>query len=214
MAYGQIDPARLDGDALTRWYLRSPTDIEDERQAEAAQRYADFFGAPDQRANETDGSSGDQLSPDPKGSLRGQDGLQHQAFLGGLNDGVYHPGQGEVQSTLAASSPWNCSTCHAPLPLPPLLPLPPQLQPLVPLLRSIPPPWGGPAPEPRRDKYPQCETQERQDRGICAQQPTEPAKAVCNASATDRRVWCDEHQGEIGFPDLTTAKRRDGRRWP
>jgi hypothetical protein len=23
MAYGQIDPARLDGDALTRWYLRS-----------------------------------------------------------------------------------------------------------------------------------------------------------------------------------------------
>ncbi len=33
MAYGQIDPARLDGDALTRWYLRSPADIEEERQA-------------------------------------------------------------------------------------------------------------------------------------------------------------------------------------
>jgi len=44
MAYGQIDPARLDGDALTRWYLRSPADIEQERQVSAAQRYADFFG--------------------------------------------------------------------------------------------------------------------------------------------------------------------------
>ncbi len=214
MAYGQIDPARLDGDALHRWYVRSPADIESERQAAAARRYADFFGDPDQRANETDGSSDDQSSPDLKGALSGQDGHQHQAFRGSFNDGVYRPSQGEVQSTLTASAPWNCSTCHAPLPLPPLLPLPPQLQPLVPLLRSIPPLWGGPAPEPRRDKYPQCEIQERQDRGICAQQPTEPAKAVCNASATDRRVWCEEHQGEIGSPDLTTAKRRDGRRWP
>ncbi|MGZ6018221.1 MAG: hypothetical protein ACXWKO_06090 [Phenylobacterium sp.] len=46
MAYGQIDPARLDGDALTRWCLRSPADIEQERQAAAAQSYNDFFGNP------------------------------------------------------------------------------------------------------------------------------------------------------------------------
>jgi hypothetical protein len=39
-----MDPARLDGDALTRWYLRSPSDIEQERQAAAGQRYQDFFG--------------------------------------------------------------------------------------------------------------------------------------------------------------------------
>lgn len=44
MAYGQIDPARLEGDALTRWYLRSPDNIEQERQEAAAQRYQDFFG--------------------------------------------------------------------------------------------------------------------------------------------------------------------------
>jgi len=43
MAYGQIDPARLNGDALTRWYLRSPADIEKERQADAARAYDDFF---------------------------------------------------------------------------------------------------------------------------------------------------------------------------
>jgi len=47
MAYGQIDPARLEGDALTQWYLRSPDDIEQERQEAAAQRYRDFFGAGD-----------------------------------------------------------------------------------------------------------------------------------------------------------------------
>lgn len=44
MAYGQIDPARLNGDDLTQWYLRSPDDIEQERQDAAAQRYRDFFG--------------------------------------------------------------------------------------------------------------------------------------------------------------------------
>jgi hypothetical protein len=33
MAYSQVDPARLQGDALTRWYLRSPADIEQEQQA-------------------------------------------------------------------------------------------------------------------------------------------------------------------------------------
>ena len=44
MAFGQIDPARLDGDALTRWYLRSPADIEQEQRAAAAQKYDSFFG--------------------------------------------------------------------------------------------------------------------------------------------------------------------------
>lgn len=39
-----IDPASLEGDALTRWYLRSPADIEQERQAATAQRYQGFFG--------------------------------------------------------------------------------------------------------------------------------------------------------------------------
>lgn len=60
MAYGQIDPARLDGDALTNWYLRSPADIEAERQAAAAQRYGDFFGSAGQPQDEDDSTSADQ----------------------------------------------------------------------------------------------------------------------------------------------------------
>ncbi len=44
MAFGQIDPARLEGDALRRWYLRSPEDIEDERLRRADQSYDAFYG--------------------------------------------------------------------------------------------------------------------------------------------------------------------------
>jgi hypothetical protein len=43
MSLGQIDPARLQGDALTQWYLRSPADVERERQEAAARRYQNFF---------------------------------------------------------------------------------------------------------------------------------------------------------------------------
>jgi len=45
MPDGSIDVGSLEGDALTRWYLRSPADIEQERQAAAAKRYQDFYGA-------------------------------------------------------------------------------------------------------------------------------------------------------------------------
>jgi hypothetical protein len=41
---GQIDPARLEGDALRRWYLRSPDDIEGERLRRADQNYSEFYG--------------------------------------------------------------------------------------------------------------------------------------------------------------------------
>jgi hypothetical protein len=44
MAFGHIDPARLEGDALTRWYLRSPADIEEEKRQRAEQAYNAFFG--------------------------------------------------------------------------------------------------------------------------------------------------------------------------
>jgi hypothetical protein len=208
MAYGQIDPARLDGDALTRWYLRSPGDLEDERQAAAAQRYADFFGNTSRPSTGRDSTSAARPSTDLDDAQFGPTVRRPVGYGASFDDGVYHPDQDNVQKAPAAATAWSCPSCHIPLPLPP------QLEPLAPLFRKIPPSWSGPAPEPRREKYPQCEMQERQDRGICAQQPTEPAKAVCNASATDRRVWCEEHQGEIGSPDLTTAWRKNGRRWP
>jgi len=54
MADRRIDPARLQGEALRKWYLRSPAELEQDRQAAYAQRHDDFFGG----ANHTD--------PDPK----------------------------------------------------------------------------------------------------------------------------------------------------
>ena len=61
MPDGWTDPAGLDGDALTRWYLRSPADIERERQAAADRRYQDFFYGSD----EADPSSGSYSAPEP-----------------------------------------------------------------------------------------------------------------------------------------------------
>jgi len=71
MAYGQIDPARLEGDDLTRWYLRSPTDVEEERRAAAAGRYADFFGAHPQSPVPARSDTGPSASGDPQASQRG-----------------------------------------------------------------------------------------------------------------------------------------------
>ena len=45
MAFSQVDPARLQGDA--RWYLRSPADIEAERATIAAQAYRAFYSQGD-----------------------------------------------------------------------------------------------------------------------------------------------------------------------
>lgn len=47
MAFGQIDPARLDGEALKRWFLRSPSQIEEERRGTTTRAYDAFISQPD-----------------------------------------------------------------------------------------------------------------------------------------------------------------------
>lgn len=63
MASGQVDPARLTGDALRRWYLRSPEVIEHEKQAAAAARYVAFFGTG--RSGEWSSGSSASEGPSP-----------------------------------------------------------------------------------------------------------------------------------------------------
>lgn len=137
----------------------------------------------------------------------GNDKGSPQAFGGG----------GLLQHATAPGSFWDyfrpqgCANCHGrytPETMPPVwgqTPLPPNVLP-----RSG---SGGGGSEPR-ERYPQCEQQERNDRGICAQQPTEQAQAVCMESAVRRRIYCDNNHGEIGSPPLYTARRNSGRRWP
>eukprot|EP01041_Mallomonas_annulata_P026928 gene26928-48386_t len=42
----RVDPARLEGDALSRWYRRSPQEIERERELRARRQYDAYFGGP------------------------------------------------------------------------------------------------------------------------------------------------------------------------
>jgi hypothetical protein len=204
MAYGQIDPARLAGEALTRWYLRSPADVERERQAAAAQNYHDFFGGADCTANQQDGTSIEQSSSDLDGPQSAQEGVGRWGPGGSLEDGVYRPAQDGIEKSAVAANVGNCVGCHQGLP-----PVPVPL-PLVPLFRGTPsfPSSGQP-----HDDRKQCEMQDRNDRGICYQQPTNRAKAVCNQMATKRREYCDR-TGIIGEPNLFTARRKSGRPWP
>lgn len=46
MPDGQIDPARVEGEALRRWYLRTPEEIERGRRAAYAKRHDEFFYGP------------------------------------------------------------------------------------------------------------------------------------------------------------------------
>ena len=66
MSEAWTDPGSLKGDALRQWYLRSPADIERERQAAAARRYQDFFhggAAADPRSAHAAPASGQDIDP-------------------------------------------------------------------------------------------------------------------------------------------------------
>lgn len=200
MADGQIDPARLDGDALTRWYLRSPADIEEGRQAAAAQRYADFFGNASQPPNEDYDTSADQSPPDLDNARFGHGGLRAVAYGGGLDDGVYRPGHDSAQITPTADTVWNCPTCHGRLPLPVPL-IPPQLQPGQPLFREIPPSSGGASRRNWRDKS-QCNQQFENDRKICQKAKS----AQCWENQMRRLDYCNRTD-LITWPELGFGPR-------
>jgi hypothetical protein len=190
MAYGQIDPARLSGDALTQWYLRSPADIEQDRQAAVAQRYAEFFGGAGQPLGGDGSTSADQTPSASSGALAHQGGLRVPSYGVVLDDGVYRPSQDDAQITPTADTAWNCPTCHG------RLPLPPPLQPLQPLFRDIPPSSGGASGRQWSDK-PQCNQQFETDRMICqtARSPT------CWENSNKRLGVCDRTDA-VGTPKL------------
>ena len=215
MAYSQIDPARLEGDALTRWYLRSPAEVEQERQAAAAQKYDDFFGGGPARSPFAD--NGPQVSnladgaADTKFSVGGANALRGEwpASYSRLSDGVFRPvgpDQNSADSlslTRVAATGWPCVGCHGigisrPLPA---HSKPPQATPWTP----------GPNLTPRRPAKPhppQCAMQTMNDSRICSREPYDAWKSVCLRSASDREAYCISHDGEIGWPPLETHYRR------
>lgn len=216
MAYGQIDPARLDGDALTRWYLRSPADIEQERQASAAQAYDNFFSINPALSPTSD--SGAQGGNTPAGASdvqtpastpaqdiwQGQPASSDDANNGTAWTAAYPVGDGIAPptTTRVAANGWVCVGCHGTgiAPPPPMASKPwatpwrpgPNLTPRTP---AKPPP-------------PQCAMQSMNDSRICSREPNTAWQSVCLQSASEREAHCLANDGQIGWPPLETHDRR------
>ena len=129
MAFSPVDPSSLQGEALSRWYLRSPDEIEQERQAAQAQKYDAFFTGTDPADSPTtlptrayQGSSataGDGLNWVANGVNRWRG--QGQS----ANGPVAGPQSRQLQlaataQPAGASGNANCPTGH--VPAPPILP--------------------------------------------------------------------------------------------
>lgn len=213
MTFGQVDPAGLQGEALRRWYLRTPDEIEAERAAIAEQAYKTFFSQPNSRAVSgfSDAARGAPAPAYDKFSAVG-----NPAAIG--TDPEYHAGGEEPPSPkaegraspyvqVAARSPgfwdyWSprgCANCHGYTPgtLPPVggqSPFPPGYSP-----RS-----GNGQGGSRKRRLPQCEVQYENDTERCNVLPKPDARARCWASASERRAYCLSHDGEVGWPRLQT----------
>lgn len=227
MAFGQIDPARLYGDALTRWYLRSPADIEQERQAAAAARYDAFFGgsgereqAGDEPASSNDGSftyAVDNSGPPNEPRNSGQD----RQFISPFSPPDASPPDGGAwRGYQLAAAPsrtlgdyWSipgCANCHgySPATLPPVgghFPFPPSYSP-----RSGGSNGSGGRPpsahegESSGDHPPQCAIQHNNDSNICRELPDWRVRKQCWASAAEREGYCIKSKGQVGIPWLIT----------
>lgn len=96
MAERQIDPARLEGEALRRWYSRSVDDIQRERDANAAQRDLAFF---DRAETESSRAVGGVPTQTARPILaEGDDELWIATGRGGFRP--MHPGASDIRTAL------------------------------------------------------------------------------------------------------------------
>jgi len=209
MAFGQIDPARLQGDALTRWYLRSPAEIEAERRQSAEQAYNAFFGQSGdtppgaQPTNESapppsfDGSA--PPSSQVGGNGWGADRAPSDATpnLNGSSDGSYQVAV--ALAPAAGSGGWICQACHGngvAVP-PPALFTPGRGS-------GGQPPHSGSGDGSSGNNPKQCAIQNENDASICRWIPGTDARRRCWESAAKREAHCISSKGEVGYPDLIT----------
>ena len=182
MVYGQIDPARLHGDALRCWYSRSPAEIDHERGRAADQTYERFF------------------SP-----LRTETGPS----VGGGAPSRLATKPGHVQLAAAAKPGfWDywgvpgCANCHgySPDTLPPVG------------VHPMAPPGDRPgdrnstsAATPRLEwsNKPECNQQFEEDRKICQKAKS----SVCWENSNLRLGNCSRDNGRLGNPRLEFGPR-------
>ena len=207
MAFGQIDPARLDGDALTRWYLRSPAEMEEERRRAAEQAYNAFFAQSGDAKSDSstasvrdDTASADHTPPTwtQVGPNRwrsdASDLDQSSQGAGASPDGSY---QVAAAGQWTPSGDWICQACHGNSVLPP------------PTLYTPPRGAGGQPPSSRGsgssgNNPKQCAIQYENDSNICRWVPGRDARRRCWESAAEREAYCIKSKGQVGYPDLIT----------
>lgn len=190
MTLGQIDPARLQGEGLRRWYSRTPAEIEAERAAAAKQAYGAFFS-----------QSGGKALRDPSA----RPVTAPSTDLAGLQIQVAAPARGFWNYW----SPQGCASCHGYTPgtLPPLggqLPLPPTYSP-----RSGGASGGQGGSRPHRGDKEECHQQYASDSQICGNLRSPSDIAICRDTASKRYANCLPIDGRLNFPSLET---RGGRR--
>jgi hypothetical protein len=209
VAFSPVDPSSLQGEALNRWYLRSPDEIEQERQAAHAQKYNTFFGGTEPMEPAATSpvpayqGSGAAIRDDPTWAAYGPNRWQRQdqSTSGPTSDPQSRPFQLATSSQPAATPGiLNCPTCHGRVPPP--LPFPFPFLPGGPFFRDTPSaPSGGGSP---RRRFPQCGIQYENDSEICGGLPTPAARGRCWPSASERQAYCLSHDGEVGWPKLQT----------
>lgn len=219
MTFGQVDPARLQGEALRRWYLRTPDEIEAERAAAAAQAYDAFSSQPRSKAASAFGNTA-RSATDASPNFRA---VGNTAVI--RRDHEYHAGGDEPLSPradnwspyvqVAATSPgfwdyWSprgCANCHGYTPgtLPPVggqSPFPPGYSP-----RSGGAGGSSGSQPDRRDKK-ECDLQYQSDSEICRRLGSPGDAGICWETAAQRSAHCRRPDGTIGFPRLETKGGR------
>lgn len=211
MAYGQIDPARLNGDALTQWYLRSLADIEDEKRQAASRAYDAFFSQPDhpQPHGGSEAASMPAAASTDAGSshadvIRRQIGANRfqseRASVPLPMSDADTPGFQLAAATFPAWGRWpinGCINCHNPqtgdlLPGRSPAPRPPTFSP-----RDGGAGGGSSSQRGEWSDKPQCNQQFERDREIC-----QAAKNYkCWENQNKRLAHCSP-TGEVGIPKL------------
>ena len=215
MAFSSVDPSSLQGEALNRWYRRSPDEIEREQQAARAQEYDEFFGRTEPvraRATSPVPAHQDSNAGFGYGPTWGAGGGNHWRNSDQSVDGpATTPQSGQLQLAAAsqpatASGVVSCPTCHGRVP--PFLPFPFPFLPGGPFFRDTPstPSGGGSQPD-RRDKK-ECEQQYDSDSQICGRLQSPRDVAICRGTASERYAYCLRPDGTIGFPHLETKGGR------
>lgn len=219
MTSGHVDPARLQGEALRRWYLRTADEIQAERASAARGAYDAFFRRPDRAASSVDNGDPGLAAP----ALAKTSAARSAASVRSLkqhDDGGNQPfgamggGRTRAYVQVEPKSPWfwdywsprGCANCHGYTPdtLPPVgghSPLPPSHS------RRSGGAGGSGGSEPRPEKR-ECALQYARDSTICGRLRHPSDIAICRSTASDRRAYCNKPDGTIGVPHLETKGGR------